>query len=106
MVETTTSTGVAETTTTTEGQNIFKEGIRMGDGSVKLLEHEKEVVEVKKEQDGDIGEERMDRQLKHYMRVNVDLIEGVLKEVIVNYDKEEKGGKEERWLRKWYKRMG
>ena len=103
MVETTTTTGVGETTTTTEGQNIFKEGIRMGDGSVKLLEHEKEV---EKEQDGDIGEERMDSQLKHYMRVNVDIIEGVLKDVIVNYDKEEKGGKEERWLRKWYKRMG
>ena len=104
MVETTTTTGVAETTTTTEGQNIFEEWI--GDGSVKLLEQEKEVVEVKKEQGGDIEEERMDRHLKHYMRVNVDLIEGVLKEVIVNYDKEEKGGKEERWLRKWYKRMG
>ena len=79
----------------------------MGEGSVKLLEHEKEVVEVKKEQDGDIGEERMDRQLKHYMRVNVDLIKGVEEEVIVKIvAKEEESIKEDRWMRKMYKRMG
>ena len=92
---------VAETITTSTTK-----GVRMGDGSVKMLKKE-EKVEVKKEQAGDLGEKRMNRQLKHYMRVNVDLIEGVLKEVIVvRYDKEEKDSREDRWLRKWYKRMG
>ena len=53
---------------------------------------------------------------KHYMRVNVDLIKGVLEEVMVSIVEKKRGDedeersrnsrKEDRWLRKWYKRMG
>ena len=49
---------VAETITTSTTK-----GVRMGDGSVKMLKKE-EKVEVKKEQAGDLGEKRMNRQLK------------------------------------------
>ena len=89
---------------------LTKEGVQMGEeGYVK---------------NEDIATGKRDRELrghegleKRYMRVNVDLIKGVLEEVIVNIVEKKKdeedeersrnsSRKEERWLRKWYKRMG
>ena len=89
-----------------EGHN--KEGGQMGEGYVK---------------NGNIATRKMNREVrgnegmeKHYMRVNVDLIKGVLEEVMVNIVAKKNGDegeersrnsrKEDRWLRKWYKRMG
>ena len=84
----------AETTTTTSTTATTEERVRMG--------HE----DIAKNQDS--SEEQKELRLKqHYMRVNVDLIKGVVEEVIVNIvEKEEEGIKEDRWMRKMYKRMG
>ena len=84
------ASGVAETTTTTTAE----EGVGMGqEGLVKGQDTAKEL------------------QLKqHYMRVNVDLIKGVVEEVIVNIVEKEQErrnrSKEARWMRKLYKRIG
>ena len=83
---------------TKEDNNLKKMGVRRG-GEVNVKE------------DREFGFKQ------HYMRVNVDLIKGVLEEVIVNIVEKKKGeeedeerrksrSKEDRWLRKWYKRMG
>ena len=102
-------TGRMNATASATTTSSTKEGAWMGEGYVK---------------NEDISTGKMGRELrgnegleKHlYMRVNVDLIKGVLEEVMVNIVEKKKGDedekrkrnsrKEDRWLRKWYKRMG
>ena len=85
------ASGVAETTTTTTAEEDW---VRTGqEDLVKVQDTAKEL------------------QLKqHYMRVNVDLIKGVVEEVIVNIVEKEQErrnrSKEARWMRKLYKRIG
>ena len=85
------ASGVAETTTTTTAEEDW---VRTGqEDLVKVQDTAKEL------------------QLKqHYMRANVDLIKGVVEEVIVNIVEKEQErrnrSKEARWMRKLYKRIG
>ena len=101
--------GVAETATTTTTTSTTTSTTATTEERVRMV-HEDIVT------NQDSSEERKELRLKqHYMRVDVDLIKGVLEEVIVN-TVEKKGEedeerrisskKEDWWLRKWYKRMG
>ena len=84
------ASGVAETTTTTAEEDW----VRTGQEDLVKVQDTAKALQLK----------------QHYMRANVDLIKGVVEEVIVNIVEKEQErrnrSKEARWMRKLYKRIG